>query len=281
MTSTISIRFYSVEKLQSSGPTLKQALDSISERDHNNRQVQLTSGLVVRLERYETDAGELVGEFTRVSETNFPFEVQADGVKALQTDGPLGTGVAFRFRPSDHTLAIQYDTRIVPPGRAIEYLMQFDRRFAYLITPKLDTLNWRKFNNHPVRKLRIGIASPQNLGEIENTGAMVKSSLQRLGEAYSAPVITIEIGMGQRKGSLNEAAKELARSFSSLFVRGEADIRSLRGTIKMADDLPSEEINLIDEILSERLEFPSPRNDPERNYELRRSIVKQALLAHV
>lgn len=158
--------------------------------------------------------------------------------------------------------------------------MQSDARFAYSIKPKLDIQNWQKFNASPVRKLRIGIASPQNLGDIENAGATVKHSLQQLGEAYSAPVITIEIGMGNRKGSLGEIAKSAASAFAKLWEDGGADLRSLRGWVKEGKDIPSEELDLIDEVLSEKLEFPSPKNDPEKNYELRRDIVKNALQAH-
>ncbi|MCG8445951.1 MAG: hypothetical protein MI753_09570 [Hyphomicrobiales bacterium] len=281
MTRKLSVRFYSVGRLQPNGPSLQQALEIIAARNHEDRQVQVAQGMVIRLERLDVEADELVGEFTRVRDTDFPFEVHADGPRQLQTDGPLGTGIAFRFGTTDHTLAIQFDTRIVSPGRVLDYLMQFDRRFAFDIKPKLDIENWRKFNNTPVRKLRIGIASPEHLGDIEEEGAAVKSSIQQLSEAYDAPVITIEIGMGNRKGMLGEAVHGAARAVSDLLRGGGADVRSLRGWIKPDDGQPTEELNLIDEFLTEKLEFPSPRNDPEANYALRRQILEQSLRGHV
>jgi hypothetical protein len=281
MSNRISVRFYSVEKLRRNGPSLKQALEGIHSVAHNLRQVQISGGYTVRLERYAEDAGEIEGEFTRVRTDDFPFEVHDDGVSELRVDGPLGHGVAFRYRPTDHTLAIQYDTREVSPGRAFDYIQQYDHRFAYQITPKLDLESWRKFNRSPVRKIRIGIASPQNLGEIEDEGAAVKASLQQLGEAYDAPMITIEMGMGRRDGALNEAARDMASAFVNLFRTGDADLRSLKGWVKPNDDVPAEEINLIDELLSDKIDFPHPSNDPDANYEVRRNFLKQSLRAHV
>lgn len=279
MSSKMSIRFYSVEKLKPAGPALRTALEQIISRDHSAREKQLTGGLVVRLERFAPDAGELAGEFIKVTDTDFPFEVGTDGVRRLPTEGPIGFGVAFRYRPGDHTLAMQYNPRVVSPGRAIDYLMQVDNRFAYKVTPKMDEENWRKFNENPIRKLRIGIASPQNLAAIEDAGSAVMSSARQLGEAYSAPVITIEMGMGTRKGSLSAAARGAAAAFAGLFNQG-ADIRSLKGWVKLREGESAEELNLIDEVLSTRAEFPSPRNDPDGNYRVRAEILKQALAAH-
>lgn len=280
MPSRLSVRYYSVKKSQRNGPSFQHALEQIHGQDRADRRIQLAAGYVVRLERYEVDAGDLAGEFIRVRDTDFPFEVTDDGVRGLPVDGPIGMGIAFRFRPADHTLAIQYDTRIVSPGRLVDYMKLADERFAFSITPKLDRENWRKFNENPVRKIRIGIASPQNLADIEDEGEAVRASFERLGEAYNGQVITIEIGMGQRKGALNAAARTVTAAFAKMFRGGDADLRSLKGWVKPEGDGPTEELNLIDEFLSDKIQFPSPRNDPEENYRVRRDIMKQSLRAH-
>lgn len=143
----------------------------------------------------------------------------------------------------------------------------------------MDVENWQKFQESPVRKLRIGIASPDHLGAIEQDGVSVAETFRRLGEAYSAPVITLELGMGNRKGSLGEATKGLAQAFWGLFQGGNADLRSLKASIKPNEDVPTEEINLIDEVLSDKAEAELPRNDPELNYEIRAGLLRQALQA--
>jgi len=274
-------RFYTVEKESDDGPTLRQALAHIYGRPHAERERQLTADFVVRLERFELfeDDREFDGEFIRVRDDDFPFEVNADGVGALQTEGPIGSGVAFRFRERDHTLAIQYDTRIVSPGRAMQYLKSFNVGFGFIANPKMDMENWRKFNDGNVRKLTVAVANPQNLADLEDDAAAVHDTFTGLAEAYGAPSIKIEVGMGHHRGALRGAAREAARSIWRLIGQGE-DVRSLRARVKPNDGTPAEDINLIDEVLTGRQEVQLPANDPERNYEIRRQLIRQTLEAH-
>src|SRR5690606_837024 len=109
MANKLTVRFYQIGKLQPQGPSLQTALETIAAKEHGERQVQLAEGMMVRLERYNEDAGELEGEFTRVRRDDFPYRVLPDGAKPLNVDDPLGSGVAFRYRPQDHILAIQYN----------------------------------------------------------------------------------------------------------------------------------------------------------------------------
>lgn len=280
MANKVSVRFYTVERRNPNGLSFQQAIELIDAVDHPARQRDVAAGLSVRLERYENDAGELTGEFTRVRTTNFPFEVRPGGAEPLQTDGPIGDGVAFRFRPADHTLAMQYDNRIVSPGRAMVYLMTFDQRAAFKITPKMDAENWQKFRDNPLRKLRVGITSPDHLGDVEDEGAAVIQSFRQLGHAYEAPSIVIEMGMGHRGGALGDAAKGLAHEVFALFADGAADLRSLKAWVQMEEGASAEDINLIDEVLSKKTELDLPANDPDRNYELRRNLLRHRLQQH-
>lgn len=280
MANKLSIRFYTVEKLNPNGFSLRQALQLIDRALHPQREREVVAGFSVRLERYSNDAGELAGEFTRVRTTNFPFEVRDNGVRRLRTNGPLGDGVAFRFRRADHTLAMQYDNRIVSPRRAMDYLMAFDARAAFKITPKMDSENWRKFRTNPLRKLRVAVASPDHLADIEDPAAPVVQSFRELGDAYDAPMIVLEIGMGHRQGELSEAAKGLAEAMFSRFVSHGADLRSLKARVESDDGGRTDEVNLIDEILSDKTELDLPRNDPERSYQIRRDFLRQRLREH-
>ncbi len=278
MASKLSCRFYTVERTETHVPPLADALNAIIAAPHHLRQKQIGEGYVVRLERLSTEGHEICGEFVRVRDTNLPFEVRQDGVQELDTSNPLGDGIAFRFRPSDHTLAVEYDTKIISPGRIMAYLFNYYAGYTYSITPKMDRENWQKFQNSPVRKLKISISSPTNLGEIEPEGASVAHTFRSLGDAFDAPVITIEMGMGNRKGELAPQVKELAKTFWDLFASDDADLRSLRASVKPADGVPAEEINLIDEVLSDRIDVDYPGNNPDVNYSVRAQALKDALL---
>ena len=79
MAKNFSIRFYKVGKHNSNGLSLVEVLDignAITPR--GNRQKELSAGYHVRLERYDDDAGDLTGEFTRVKTDDFPYEADSN-----------------------------------------------------------------------------------------------------------------------------------------------------------------------------------------------------------
>ena len=140
---------------------------------------------------------------------------------------------------------------------------------------------WARMDQHPLRKLTIGIASPSDLANIENAGSSVADSFRRMGEAYEAPSITVELSMGHRKGSLGEFAKGAARQIHNLFQQDEVDLRKLGVTVETEEGAPNDEINLIEEILARKSELDFPDNDPERSYQLRRDWLIEQMPNHV
>lgn len=275
----LTVRFYNLENRDSKGIHFQDALEQIDAiKNKKNREKNLTNDCIVRLERYKVEAGgELSGEFTRVINSDFPFEVSDEGVDALQTNGPLGQGVAFRFRSSDQILLMQYNTQIVSPRRAMGYLHEHNVKSEFIIEPRLNPDNWRKFKEGDVRKLKISIASPDHFEDIENQASSVGQSFKSMGQDYGAASISIEMGMGNRRGALKEKAKDLAESLSGLFGSGEVDVRSLRASVKASEETPVEDVNLIDEVLSEKIELELPINDPDKNYQVRYNYLKRVM----
>ena len=92
--------------------------------------------------------------------------------------------------------------------------------------------------------------------------------------------ITIELSMGHRKGSIGEAAKEMARQILGKFKRSEVDLRKMRAVLDKGKGIPNEEVNLIEEVLSISNEIDLPDNDPLQNYERRREWLKQQVQSH-
>lgn len=279
--SRFSVRYYSVEKEHAAGPSLINALEQLGNQfPIGDRQTQIMGGMTIRLERFEMDGSEATGEFTRVQTTDFPYEVSNIGINALNTDGPIGDGVAFRFRPSDHTLAMQYDSRIVSPGRAVGYLKQQNPTNGFLIHTKLDGDAWQRFDDGLIRDFTLKIASPDYLENIENEADAVAQAIGAFSEAYSAPIITINFGMGHKKGFLSSAMKVIATQFSDAENRGEVDIRSLKAKVKSDEAMPAEDINLLDQVFSDSMDIAYPPNDPDQNYALRKEALKGLLNEH-
>lgn len=278
----LTLRFYEVGKLKPTGPSLADVLDEIyALGTARTREADVAADCRVRLERLAKDNGHVVGEFTRVQSTNFPSEVRDGGVFKLGVNGQLGHGIAFRFRPKDHILAIQYDSRVLSPGRIFSYLLEVKKDAAFELTPCMNDSAWERLDKRPLKKLKIRVASPADLANVEDEGAAVGESFRALGLAYGAPSVTIEIGMGGKNGSLSDTAKTMARQVFELFANDEIDLRGMRAICETQDGERNDEINLIDEILSVKDELVLPDNDPDKSYEMRRKWLKDKMAKHV
>ena len=276
----LSVRFYTVEKEHANGPTLREALELLNKiQKVSDRQVQVAAGMILRLERYETKGDELLGEFTRVKSTDFPSQVRDTGVYPLETEGSIGNGIAFRFRPRDSTLVMQYDRQIASQSKTFEYLKQQNHAAGFLMRTKLDEKAWQRFEKGQLRDFTVKIASPHNMPNIEHEGNSVSEAFRSFSKAYDAPIITIGFGMGHRKGGIN-SLKEFARSIERLGESGDIDLRSLKAKVKADEDEPAEDINLMDQIFSDSIELDYPKNDPDENYSKRKETLEGLLKAH-
>jgi hypothetical protein len=280
MARAISVRFYRVGKVAQNGPSLRNTLDTIfGLGEPAVRQRQLSGGFVCRLERLLPAPGYLAGEMMRIRETDLPCEVHPDGTRVLGVNVPLGDGIAFCYREADHILAIQYDPRVVSPGRFNDYLGQMHHPGQYTFEPVLDAAALARFQAQPLRKLKVRLARPQNLGALDDAMAPAGAAFQALGDAYDAPIITVEMSMGHNKGQLSAGAKKMMEGF--LAIAGHnSDVRALTVTPDAGEGVQNEDINLIDSLLSEKGEIAPASDAPDHVYAAAAVFVRQRLDAH-
>lgn len=279
MDKTVTVRFYKVERLNEADPKLRDVLKGIAAIAELDARIATVGNndVKVRLERLEEDSATVIaGEFTRIQTTNYPSEVHPDGTKPLGVTSPLGHGVAFRFDSSKSILAMQYDVRVLSPGRMLEYLRAKWDGASFRLRPIVRSDMWKRFNAGPTRKIELTVASPGSLVNIEDAGAAVVDAARKLGAAYEAPLLTITLSMGGKSGALGAQVKKMAKS---LFETAAAGMLDLRGMKAVADggEGPNDEINLMEELLTERKELNLPDNDPDESYKTRSKFIKEML----
>lgn len=281
MDRSVTVRFYRVERPSRNTPRLLDVLQHIVALALPDRERTIRTDFDVRLEHMQPDGPNVVaGEFTRIQTTNFPSEVDGRGTHPLSVDNPLGHGIAFRFDHARSVLAIQYDVRVISPGRVFDYLKIMWPEASYRLRPLVRNDMWRRFNRGPVRKVEIAIASPSNLADIEGPDQAAFDAVRTLGGAYEAPILRVEMSMGRRNGALSDNVKTLARSLWEAASIGNVDIRAMNAVTEVVEG-PNDEINLLDELLSAQEVLPLPDRDPERSYAIRRQFLQHAMNENV
>src|SRR5690606_11815690 len=149
---------------------------------------------------------------------------------------------------ADNTLAIHYDTRVVSPGRFNDYLAQMHHPGQFTMEPVMDAAALARFQAQPLRKLRVKLARPQKLDALDDESAAAGAAIQSLGDAYEAPVVTLELSMGHNKGQLGAAAKAMVQRFLGM-AASEQDVRAITVTPDAGAGEKNEDINLLDSLL--------------------------------
>ncbi|MEH2505598.1 hypothetical protein V1290_004409 [Bradyrhizobium sp. AZCC 1578] len=261
----IAIRFYRVERAERHDPTFAKTLEKIFALGGPSKRMKDVNGVKVRLEAFDArSAGFYEGEFVRLQERGYPSEVHDEHTLALQTERPLGHHLAFVFNENKSVLAAQYDSRTLSLSRVNGYLNSFPPHVWYLFTPLVRKDMWNRFISTPPKKIRFAIANPTDLNQVTGAHKAVYQNIAELAESYSPHLMEVSMSMGQSKGALTKAhefAKDLLRRNDN----GEIDLRKLKG--KGAEQ--EEEIDLLGEVLTEKITLDLPRNDPKESYKIR------------
>ncbi|MDO8877750.1 MAG: hypothetical protein Q8M24_11990 [Pseudolabrys sp.] len=270
MDKRITFRFYNVTMPRRARLSFEDALAQIGNiRKKVGRERQLGTDFYMRAEDISATRGAISGELTRIQRTNFPSEIDGENRIPLSTRNPLGHSVVFRFLPATGHLGIQYDPRTISPGRFIQYVGAMMEEAAFDIEPIVHDDMWKQFNGAPVRRVAIGVAGPSSLEEVEGgDAAPVVQSMVNMGEAYEAAKILIDVSMGTKKGSLSEKVKGIVRHFRKKAVEEKANVTKLKAVIKNEDD-KSQELDLLDDILSVRDTLELTDHDHDANYKLK------------
>ncbi len=279
MDNHITIRFFKIEPHHETTPSFADALVAAFALGDTPRDRQrAVSSALIRLERLTVDASFIDGEVVRRQDTALPPEATDSGMSPLPlSDGAgLGHPIAFRYSTTLGVLAIQFDNRAVSPGRFLAYLREVDPAANYSHLPLVRKDAWDRYGRGMPRKVSLKIANP-NLHAVEGPVDSLKAASETLAEQFNAPMITIEISMGRKRGGL---VKSLVDSTLRYWTEGagrEEDVRALKVDV----DSESEALDFIEEKLVDRDRLDLPENNPAKHYARRQAAVKQAFNRHL
>lgn len=278
MEKTVTLRFYDVDRVRANGPAVADILRRVGNLPTAERGKHVTGEeIFVRLENFNEDNECIEGQFVRGQSGNRPGQMLDEGTVDLPFVDPIGHGIAFRYRPRDGLLGIEYNPLVLSPSRVVSYLYELEPRAEYNLLPRLRDGIWEELEARPLRKLTLGIASHPNVAGADDPNQATWANLADMRERYQAHTIRIEIGMGHYQGGLAEGAKRFIRDAFTRYENGADDIRTLKGTVETGDGVPNDEINLIGELLDVKVDLHFPENNWARFYTLRRDLLRDRL----
>ena len=280
MDNIVRVRFFRPVPIVAGSASLTVALQDAFDRSTSarDREIEVFPGVVVRIERLRRRDGFTDAEIVRVQRGNIPPEARDDGLVPL-TIGGLGHSTVISYNDALDVMAVQVNHQM-SIGRAMDYLAKVNRANGYRADPLVQRDAWERYNRGRPRKLRLVIANPENLPAVEGQVGALSDMSRRLAEMADAPMITMEIGMGSRGGSLS---KNFIDGVLQFFTNGEGrehDVRQMRVTTT-SDEGGGGAIDFLDDVLQSKTTLDLPPTDTEAHFERRRSYVGACFEEHI
>jgi len=292
MDNSLTLKFLRVTPAHPHSITFNAALDTaLALGSPHEREKDINAGfpdaIIVRLERLQTQNNFVFGELIRKQMSNIPPEANDEGLSPIQLSdgGGLGLSSAFRYHLPTRVLLIQANNQAVSAGRLNLYLKAVDRNAEYTFDPVAREDAWERFNSGAPRRLIMKIAAPNHITQLAhnalaNEAETIGTGLASIGEALRGAVITIDVAMGQNKGSLLKGATErVVRTFRRLGNARQLDVRMLSASIKEGDS--TDLIDFLDEHLVVRDRLDLPDRQPDRNYDVRAAFLETQFNEHL
>ncbi|WP_421851479.1 DUF6731 family protein [Oricola sp.] len=274
MDRVVRARFFQVENVSAHDATFFDCLTRLWEHGRRETYQEIFGGIRVRLERFspEIDAdGFVEGEFVRQQQENVP-PIAQDELPLEGTDDPVGHRCAFRYLPAINALLLESRRETLTPMRIDAFVKaRIQRHKGFFISPILSETALERLRNGTPRKVRMRVARPNELAQVEGDPLDIEDNLARFQEFLGGPNIEVSAGFpkGHHEGRLNLGnLNELVRWATNR--RGNVEHLSVK-ILEEAEpiDIFSEQIKVMDE-----LELDN--RDVERHYATRRDYLRQA-----
>lgn len=266
-------RFAPAESALAVEDVLMKAMElGIPEARERNVGPEAGDAVIVRLERLDSDTDFTWGQFTRVQRHGVPPEASDQGLKELEfsdENSGLGQVVGFRYHKASRVMAIQHSFSSVSATRIGIYLSEINSNAIYEIHRVAREDAWARYGQGEPDKIFITLATPENVTYTEPDEFRFNESVAALAQITNAPMLTVEMSMGRRKGELSKSGiKGLFQKLLSSRSKNEIDLRQLK--VRSRNDEERDGVELIDflnPLLDEKGQISYSGSDPDKIYE--------------
>lgn len=268
----VKARFFQVENFNSAQATFFDCLQQLWSAANRAEYEDIGHGVKVRLERFAPrldDDGFVEGEFVRQQEDNVP-PIAVDGAPLAGSDDPIGHRCAFRYLPIHNVLLLESRREAVTPSRVNGLMKNRVRRHSgFFISPLLSETALQRLQAGTPRKVRIRVARPADVGQVEGDPLDIEENLGRFQNILGAPNIEVSASFPNtdRDGSLHWGGLNKLINWAT-GNRGHVEHLS----VKILEE--SEPIDIFSEQIKIQDILELDNTDVEAHYEARRDFLK-------
>ena len=275
MDTNVSVRFYRISKPEDGRPDFHELLlKAVDGTTPGAREAAIGSEVTIRLESCTQFNGRIEGDFCRVQKLNIPPQAGTDGLLPVTLEDGHGLGhlAAFNYDPATRVLALQTNRQSASTNRIGLYLAARNAADIFVFQPVLTKDAMDRFKDKKPRSFTVTFAGVQNLEALDDDALAAARGAKMIAEAYDGVRVTVKVSVGRSK------KKFLSKDalLKSLGLLSDADgVKKLSASV--SDNGDNEEINFLKEHLQDSTEVTLSSDDPDKNYEQRRNILRKSM----
>lgn len=273
MDSRVSVRFFrATQPAQGVGELGDIFLNTIALGGPADRERDIGSGVIVRLEKCNPRAQTVEGDFCRVQRVNIPPQAGAEGLAPIDLIEGNGIGhmAAFIYHRPSRVLVLQSNNQSATPNRIGQYLATLDPAQQFHFSPVLTEDALERFQAGRPRSFTVKFAGIDRLDILDDPDTPVARGAKQIADAYDGVEVEIKVSVGRRRDHWL-AQNPLVHAIQRL--SGEPGIEKLQSKLE-GDDRP---LDLLHEQLQASDELRLPEGQPEQHFEVRRNYLRNQL----
>lgn len=281
MDSIIRGKFYQVENFKNGQATLFAALHQLWDHPERENYVEISGGIRVRIERFETDPdvigdGFVAGEFVRQQTENIP-PIAPQGGPLEGQENPLGHRSAFRYHAQSSILLLESRPSGLTPIRVAGLVKaRVARHRGFYLFPVITEDALHRLRTGTPRRVQFRMARPANMQAVEGDERELRENLARMANNFGGLTVEISVGFppGNRDGILN---RHRITSAARWAIGNQDHVEKFKVKIAEEDepiDVFAEQLKVTEQIDLENL-------DVKANYTARRDLFARAFNAYM
>lgn len=284
MDSRITVRFYRIEKRSADQPEFSDCLGLLEGKDEDAL-LATVGEIEMGVLDFSKDGSFFSGDLARRQTENLPTILQPhEKPKNLElpAGGALGHHTAFRYDTRTKMLGYQLTRNAVPMSHFNLYVATKAECETFHFVPCFDPAKLQDLAHLRPRTILIKVAEPHDLEAIEDKQRELRDSLIQLKEFAQGAYITVQIGLGRKRGQLD---KGNVRSTIGWLLeqwakkRGKISRMKLTG-ISIADDGEDIDLDFLRAHLGDTETLDFKGLTPAQNYQARADLLRKIMTRH-
>jgi hypothetical protein len=257
------------------------ALNHIHSISLGEREQEVDTEVIIRLERHQAAQGLVAGEFIRLQSANLPPRAEPGQPTQPLGVASIGHSTVFVYHPGLSVIALQLARNGISSTRVGLYVRGLVSTAPDTLLPVPTSDVWQKLRTGRIRGVQFRMQSPDSLESADANARSVASGVRQLKATLGITNVDVTLSVGRGDQDIDHRqGLALVRWLQRERAGNRGGISALHASVIAEDSDGVEWLNLFEAQMGAKTRLELPDDDPQRSYTARLAFVRRVLRQH-